>query len=135
MLRRIVPVAVLLSTILLFVALMAPYFGSDRHYLRTTAAQAQIHNFGTALGAYKRDTGVFPTTEEGLRALRVKPEGVNRWAGPYMPYGIPRDPWGHDYMYKYPGEHGGEPDIISYGADGEAGGDGRNADIVSWKNQ
>ena len=44
------------------------------------------------------------------------------------------DPWGHPYLYKFPGEHGDEPDIITYGADGQAGGEGLNADIVSWKN-
>ena len=67
-------------------------------------------------------------------ALRAKPQELNQWAGPYMPQDIPKDPWGHDYVYKYPGEHGDEPDIISYGADGQVGGDGLNADIASWKN-
>ena len=57
----------------------------------------------TALGTYKLDTGTFPTTEQGLQALRVKPEDVTQWNGPYMPQDIPKDPWGHDYVYKYPG--------------------------------
>ena len=68
----------------------------------------------TALGAYKLDTGTFPTTEQGLQALRVQagrtcPSGT----GPYLPQDIPKDPWGHPYLYKYPGEHGDEPDIMS----------------------
>jgi general secretion pathway protein G len=84
---------------------------------------------------YKLDTGTFPTTEQGLEALRVKPADAGQWAGPYMPQDIPKDPWGHDYIYKFPGEHADEPDIVSYGQDGQPGGEGLAADIVSWKNQ
>jgi len=57
------------------------------------------------------------------------------WAGPYLPKDVPMDPWGRPYEYKYPGEHGEDPDIISLGADGQPGGDGNNADIVSWSNK
>jgi general secretion pathway protein G len=89
----------------------------------------------TALGAYKLDTGVFPTTEQGLQALRTAPASVPQWQGPYLPEEIPADPWRTPYLYKYPGEHGDEPDVISYGADRQPGGDGINADIVSWKTQ
>ena len=88
----------------------------------------------TALGAYKLDTGLYPTTEQGLNALRVKPEGLNQWQGPYLPQEIPTDPWGNAYIYRFPSENGGlEPEIISYGADGQPGGDGIYADIISWK--
>ena len=99
-----------------------------------TAARAQINAYMTALGSYKLDTGVFPTTEQGLQALRVKARGRQQLAGPYLQKDIENDPWGHPYVYKYPGDHGDEPDIMSYGADGQPGGDGNNADIVSWKN-
>ena len=102
---------------------------------RVTAAHAQINSFMTALGAYKLDTGTFPTTEQGLQALRDRPAGLTQWDGPYLPQEIPVDPWGRAYTYKFPGEHGDEPDIISYGADGQAGGDALNADVVSWKSQ
>ena len=61
---------------------------------RVTAARAQINSFMTALGTYKMDTGTFPSTEQGLQAFRVKPEGVQPWAGPYLPQEIPLDPWG-----------------------------------------
>jgi general secretion pathway protein G len=100
---------------------------------RITATKSQMSNFMTALGAYKLDTGLFPTTEQGLAALRVKPADVLQWNGPYLPQDVPKDPWGHDYLYRYPGEHGDEPEIISMGADGQPGGEGLNADIVSWK--
>jgi general secretion pathway protein G len=81
------------------------------------------------------DTGLFPSNEQGLQALRMKPANLNLWNGPYLPQEIPLDPWGRPYLYKYPGDHGDEPDVISYGADGQAGGEGINADIVSWKSQ
>ena len=89
----------------------------------------------TSLGTYKLDIGTFPTSEQGLAALRLKPADINLWNGPYMPKDIPKDPWGHDYVYKFPGEHGDEPDIICLGGDGQPGGEGLNADIVSWKSQ
>ena len=59
----------------------------------------------TALGTYKLDTGTFPTTEQGLQALRVKPADVNQWNGPYMPKDIPKDAWARDFIYRFPGEH------------------------------
>ena len=109
--------------------------GANLSTARITAARTQIANFMTALGTYKLDTGTFPTTEQGLVALRVKPADVNQWNGPYMPQDIPKDQWGRDFVYRYPGEHGDEPDIVCLGADGQPGGEGMNADIVSWKSQ
>ena len=107
---------------------------SSRSGAKSPRRTPQINAFLTALGSYKLDTGVFPTTEQGLQALREKPEGVENWQGPYLQKEIENDPWKHPYVYHYPGDHGDEPDIISYGADGQPGGDGINADIVSWKN-
>jgi general secretion pathway protein G len=119
----------------LFAALVVPRMLKKGDAARITAARAQINSFMTALGTYKLDTGTFPTTEQGLLALRAKPADVNQWAGPYLPQEIPVDPWGHPYSYKFPGDHGDEPDVICYGADGQPGGDGLNADILSWKAQ
>jgi general secretion pathway protein G len=118
----------------LFVALVGPALWKNADRAKVTAARSQIENFMTALGTYKLDVGTFPTTEQGLPALRVAPADVPQWAGPYMPKDIPKDPWGHDYQYKYPGEHGDEPDIVCFGLDGQPGGEGLAADIVSWKN-
>ena len=130
----LIEMLVVVTIIGLFVALVAPAMFKKADSARITAARSQVENFMTALGSYKLDTGVFPTTEQGgLQALRVKPQDVNQWAGPYMPKDIPKDPWGNDYVYKYPGDHGDEPDITSLGADGKPGGEGVNADIVSWK--
>ena len=99
---------------------------------RAVTARTQVHTFMGALGIYKLDTGRFPTTEEGMQALRVRPPGVTGWNGPYLEQDVPKDPWGHEYLYKYPGDHGDAPDIICLGADDAPGGDGINADIVSW---
>ncbi len=131
----LIEMLVVVTIIALFAALVAPRMLKQSDKARVTFARAQINSFMTALGAYKLDTGTYPSTEQGLQALRVKPPDANQWNGPYLPQEIPVDPWGHPYTYKYPGEHGDEPDIISYGLDGQPGGDGLNADIVSWKSQ
>jgi general secretion pathway protein G len=99
------------------------------------AARVQISNFRQVLLLYKNSTGTFPSNGEGLNALRVKPENSERWDGPYLDGDVPLDPWGHPYLYKFPGDHGDEPDIVSLGADGQPGGEGNNADIVSWNSK
>jgi general secretion pathway protein G len=131
----LIEMLVVLTIIALFAALVVPRMLNRADTARVTAAHAQINSFMTALGTYKLDTGLFPTTEQGLQALRQRPQNLNNWQGPYLPQEIPMDPWGRPYIYKYPGEHGDEPDVISLGADGQPGGDGINADIVSWKAQ
>jgi general secretion pathway protein G len=118
----------------LFVSLVGVTLFRRADEAKRTAARAQIDSFMTALGAYKLDTGNFPNSDQGLQALRVKPEGVDQWAGPYLPKDVPTDPWGTAYQYAYPGAHGDEPDLISLGADHQPGGDGNNADIQSWAN-
>lgn len=89
---------------------------------RRTAAKTQIENLEAALQRFNIDYARFPTEEEGLEALR-----------PYLSQEIPMDPWQRPYIYRYPGEHGPEPDVMSYGADGEEGGEGPNEDVVSWR--
>ena len=81
---------------------------------RQKAAKSQIALFETALDTMKLDTGKYPTTGQGLQALRVKPDDMKRWDGPYLPKDIPQDPWGNLYDYRSPGEHG-DYDITSYG--------------------
>lgn len=130
----LIEMMVVVTIIALFAALVLPRMMGQADKARRTAARSQINAYLTALGAYKLDTGVFPTTEQGLLVLRDRPENINNWQGPYLQKEIENDPWGHPYIYRYPGEHGDDPDLISYGADGQPGGDGNNADIVSWKN-
>ena len=100
---------------------------------KQTAAKAQIELLSTALEIYKLDTGKYPTQDTGLPALISKPGDVNNWKGPYLKKNvIPKDPWGAEYIYTFPGEHG-DYDMLSYGADGNDGGTDDNADIVSWE--
>ena len=129
----LIEMLVVVMIIGLFAALVVPKMLQKSDAARITAARAQIESFQTALGTYKLDTGTYPSTEEGLLALRVKPANLNQWQGPYLPKDIPNDPWGHPYTYKYPGEHGDEPEVVCYGADGQPGGEGINADVLSWK--
>lgn len=89
---------------------------------RRTAAKTQIENLKAALQRFNIDYARFPTEEEGLEVLR-----------PYLSQEIPMDPWQRPYIYRYPGEHGPEPDVMSFGADGEEGGEGANEDVVSWR--
>jgi general secretion pathway protein G len=130
----LIEMMVVVVIIALFAALVLPRMMGQADRAKVTAAHAQINSYMTALGAYKLDTGTYPTTEQGLQALRVKPEGATNWEGPYTDKDVGLDPWKNPYVYHYPGEHGDGPDIICYGADGQPGGDGVNADIVSWKN-
>jgi general secretion pathway protein G len=130
----LIEMLVVVTIIALFAMLVAPNMFKNVDRANAVAARSQINNFEQALMQYKLATGTFPTTEQGLEALRTRPANIQGWDGPYLRKEIPLDPWKHAYLYKYPGEHGDEPDIISYGADGQAGGEGVNTDIVSWKN-
>jgi general secretion pathway protein G len=129
----LIELLVVVTIIALFATLVLPRLWKKVSGAKQTVAREQINGFITALGMYKLDTGRFPSTEQGLQALRIRPQDEARWDGPYLPQDVPLDPWGHAYAYKYPGDHGEEPDITTYGADGREGGDGENADIVSWK--
>jgi general secretion pathway protein G len=131
----LIEMLVVVTIIALFAALVAPRMLGQADKAKRTAARAQIQSFMTALGTYKLATGNYPVTELGLNALRVRPENAPQWDGPYLPQDAPLDPWANPYLYKYPGDHGDEPDIVSLGADGQPGGEGNNADILSWSNK
>ena len=131
----LIEMLVVVTIIALFAGLVGLRMWKQADKARVTAARAQINSLMAALNTYKMDTGQFPTTEQGLAVLRAAPAGVNNWQGPYLERELPNDPWGNPYIYHYPSEQGDEPEIVSYGADGQPGGDGINADIVSWKSQ
>lgn len=97
---------------------------------RTDSARIQIEALGASIDLYRLEVGSFPPT---LKALVEKPSGVERWNGPYLKKKvIPKDPWGNDYVYRYPGQNG-DYDLISLGADNSEGGEGEQKDIVSWE--
>lgn len=129
----LIEMLVVVTIIALFAAIVGPRLLHRGDQARVVAAKEQISAFELALGQYKLDTGIFPTTEQGLPALRQQPQGVEQWHGPYLTKDLATDPWSHPYVYKFPGDHGDEPDLISYGADGQPGGTELNADVVSWK--
>jgi general secretion pathway protein G len=113
-------------------ALVAPKFFGRVDKAKTKTAKAQIELLGAALDTFRLDNGRYPTTDEGLNALREKPQGLEDWDGPYLPKPVPLDSWNRPYRYKCPGERG-EYDLFSYGRDGVEGGEKSDKDIVSWE--
>jgi general secretion pathway protein G len=123
---------VVLVIIGLLAGYVAPQYFSQIGKSEAKVAQAQVEAFRKALAQYRIDVGRFPTTEQGLQVLVVRPTTEKKWAGPYLEKTVPLDPWGKSYIYKSPGQHG-DYDLYSLGKDGVAGGTGDASDIVSWK--
>jgi general secretion pathway protein G len=124
-------VVVILALLATFVV---PQIMDRPEQARVVKAQQDIRSLESALKMYKLDNFAYPSTDQGLEALVKKPDG-NPKPRNYNPKGylesLPQDPWGNDYLYLNPGEHG-EIDIYSLGADGAAGGTGYDADIGNW---
>jgi general secretion pathway protein G len=100
---------------------------------KTDSARLQIQDFAATLDHYKLELGRYPTTDEGLKALVEQPSNAEGWSGPYLKKKeVPKDPWGNEYSYRFPGQHG-EFDLYSLGADNAEGGDGENKDLASWE--
>ena len=114
----LIEMLVVVTIIALFSGLVINRYFDQVAKARVTLAREQIGAFETALGIHKLSTGSFPTNEQGLELLR-----------PYLAKRIPNDPWGHPYIYRNPGAHSTDPEILSYGADGQPGGLGDDADI------
>jgi len=120
----------------LLAAIVAPRIIGRTDDARIEAAKVQIKNFETALKLFKMDNGFYPDTQQGLEALVEKPTTGTipqkyKEGGYLEQKKIPPDPWGNPYVYVSPGLNG-DYDILSYGADGKEGGEGKNADIKSW---
>jgi general secretion pathway protein G len=129
----LIELLIVLVIIGLLAALVGPTLYQRVAPAKEATARAQIENFSTALDGFLVDVGRYPSTQDGLKALRARPESAERWNGPYLKKEIPLDPWGQAYLYRAPGRTGGY-EIVSYGADGREGGEGENADITSWEN-
>jgi general secretion pathway protein G len=115
----------------LLAGFVAPqYFGQVSKSERKTA-RAQIVELEKALDHYRLDVGRYPTTEQGLLALTAKPSDSGKWDGPYLRKAVPLDPWGKAYVYRSPGQSGGDFDLLSFGKDGQPGGTGDGEDISS----
>ena len=121
-----------LLVVIVIIGLLAAYVG-PRYFAQIgkserTVAKSQIDGFGRSLDAYRLDVGHYPTTEQGLTALFVRPTDESKWNGPDLQKAPPLDPWGHAYIYRGR-DGGGEFDLLSLGKDGQPGGDGENADV------
>ncbi len=124
----LIELLVVLAILTLLAGLVGPRVLSQLGGAKSKTAAIQIADFEKSLELFKLDVGRFPTTEEGLQALSVKPGAANGWNGPYIKGAVPNDPWGKPYKYTSPAQGGGL-EILTLGADGAAGGDGENADL------
>ncbi|NWF76016.1 MAG: type II secretion system major pseudopilin GspG [Nitrospirae bacterium] len=129
-------VIVVVFILSILAAIVAPRIIGRTDDARIAEAKVQIKNFETALKLFKLDNGFYPSTEQGLQALVEKPLSGQippkyREGGYLEQKKIPLDPWGNPYVYISPGIYG-DFDIMSYGADGKEGGEGKNEDIKSW---
>jgi general secretion pathway protein G len=133
----LIEIMVVVFILALLAGIVVPKIMGRTDEARRTAAKVQIKNIEEGLHLYKLDSGFYPSTEQGLSALVAKPTiGAipQHWReGGYMPQ-LPKDPWSHEYVYISPGGHG-DFDLISYGADGEPGGEGKDADVESWNSE
>jgi len=124
---------VVLAIIALLMGVVGPQVMKHLGTSKTKAVKVQIEDLSLALDMYKLDVGVYPSTEQGLDVLVVKPETVRHWIGPYLRKSfLPKDSWANEYNQQYPGEHG-PFDLFSYGADNTEGGENEDQDINSWE--
>ncbi len=111
-------------------ALVIPKFTGRSEQARETAAKADIASIKLAINTFEIDNGRYPTTDEGLGALITKPANVSGWRQPYLDGGMPKDPWGNEYQYRYPGQRNAQGfDLWSFGPDGRESED----DIGNWQ--
>ena len=127
----LIELLVVMVIIALFATIVGSRVGRSVGKAKTVAAKSQISEYESALDQFKLEVGRYPSNEEGLQALRVRPANAPNWDGPYLKKEVQPDPWGKPYIYRFPGTHG-DFDLVSLGADGQEGGDGENADIVNW---
>jgi len=122
---------VVVAIIGLLAAYVGPKYFSQIGRSEQAAAKSQLDAFKKALGAYRIDVGVYPSSEEGLSALMNQPgdsSKASKWNGPYLESSPPVDPWGRPFIYVSPGSKG-DFDLLSYGKDGQPGGTGDAADV------
>ena len=124
-----------LLVVMVIIGLLASFVG-PRYFSQVgksevKAARAQIDALEKALDQYRLDTGHYPAMDHGLGALVSRPPNEAKWDGPYLRKALPQDPWGNNYVYRIPGQHG-EYDLVSYGKDGQPGGAGEAGDITNW---
>ena len=129
----LIELLVVIVVIAILAGLVGPMVFRNVGDAKVTAAKAQLELFGLALDQYRLDNDYYPSTTQGLEALRTLPSGepgARNWRGPYIKKSIPLDPWGRPYVYRGPGEKSSDGyDLITLGRDGQPGGSGEDADI------
>ena len=119
---------VVIAILGVLVSIVAPRFFGQISKSEVQAVRTQIDSLEKAVDAYRLDMGSLPSTADGLNALIQRPTNAKQWRGPYLKRALPADPWGNAYVYRVPGKKS-DYEILSYGKDGQPGGDGDNADI------
>jgi len=124
---------VVMTIIGILAALIVPRFVGRIGGAKQTVATSNIQTLELKILEFQADCGRFPTAQEGLSALLRPPADVNeKWKGPYVKEKDIIDPWGAEFVYRYPGQKNFDFDILTYGADGQEGGEGESADIGNW---
>jgi general secretion pathway protein G len=127
---------VVIAIIATLAAVVAPSIFRNVGDAKASATKSQIEIFSLALNSYRLDNDTYPTSDQGLEALRTAPatgDIPRNWKGPYLSRVVPLDPWGRAYVYVSPGRANPTSfDLYSFGRDGRLGGDGEDADITSW---
>ena len=126
----LVELLLVLVILAVLAAVVVPKFTKRSEQARVAAATTDIANLDTALDVFEQDTGRYPTSDEGLKALMESPGNVKDWKGPYLKRPVMKDPWGNPYIYRAPGSHNASGyDLYSFGPDGQEGG---SDDIDNW---
>ncbi len=129
----LIEMLVVIVVIAILAGLVGPMVFQNVGDAKVSAAKAQLELFGLALDQYRLDNDYYPSTAQGLEALRTQPAGepeARNWRGPYLKKPVPLDPWGRPYMYKSPGDSTKTGyDLLTYGRDGKQGGTGEDGDL------
>ena len=132
----LIEMLVVITVIAILASLVTPMVFRNVGDAKVSAARAQVEVFGLALDAYRLDNDYYPSTAQGLEALRRSPPGApaaRNWRGPYLKKTVPLDPYGRPYVYRSPGDSNPDTyDLLSLGRDGAPGGSGEDADVTSW---
>lgn len=125
----LIEVVVVIIILVTLASIATPIYLNYVKKANVGAATTQIKLLEDAVTGYKLDVGSYP---ESLTGLTENISQSEKWDGPYIKPAVPKDPWGNEYVYTLPGEHGLDFDLVSYGADGQPGGTGENADITNY---
>jgi general secretion pathway protein G len=129
----LIELLVVMAILAMLAGLVGPKVMNALGESKSKTARVQLEELSAALDIYRLDTGNYPRGEQGLLALVQRVDGLENWNGPYLKKPrLPKDPWGADYVYRFPGEHG-DYDLYSLGSDGVEGGEGEAKDIKGWE--